>query len=71
MGAVCAKKCYFRKRLWKPGEPLELKPGEPLPKHFIEKEKYKAPGKPKEPDEPKTLSEIIEKNKKDFGDFLG
>lgn len=57
---VCKVKCYYRARLWTPGEILtKQKIDEKVPSHFV---KLGTPGAaakaPQAPDEPKTFSEM-------------
>lgn len=57
MELVCKTKCYFRGRVWKPGEKISIGELEQVPPHFVKREKYKAEVKP-EVKEMKTFSEL-------------
>lgn len=54
---VCQKKCFFRNRVWLPGETLQPHPNEVLPKHFVDKGAYKPDVKKIPPTDPKSLAE--------------
>ena len=54
----CIRKCFYRNRLWVPGEILELSAGKEAPGHFELREgEGEVKPKPK-PEEPKTFHGI-------------
>jgi hypothetical protein len=58
MKYVCKEKCFFRKRLWKPGEVLAQLGDEKLPKYFVKKGEEKLVKPVLKAEEPKTMSEL-------------
>lgn len=57
MELVCKVKCYFRGRVYVPGEKVSFKDGERVPSHFVEKSKYVPAPEPKGK-EIKTFTEL-------------
>ena len=55
---ICINKCFFRNRLWVPGETLEPRKGEQVPKHFKQKADLQQKEKRLVKDDPKTFHEI-------------
>lgn len=54
---ICKTKCFFRNRVWYPGETLEVSEGEQAPVHFVAKAEYKPDLRKQPPSDPKTFAE--------------
>ena len=61
MKFTCKNRCFYRSRLWRPGETLVAKPGEKVPHHFTEVGGAVAAVNQAKPSEPVALSQMIEK----------
>ena len=55
---ICTEKCYYKKRLWTPGESLESDDSD-VPKFFSKESEASKKIKPKKPvEEPKTMKDL-------------